>query len=79
MTDITQLTDEECLKLVLSLLSDRVRIDTVFVRDPDTGFLTHQVISFVCGELITESNPNPMLVPLVPAEGFDFVTPNMVN
>lgn len=66
---IKKMTDEECLKTFLEFLSERVTINTGFVRDPESGNVTHQVIQITCGEFTTVSQPTPLEVVLRPATG----------
>ncbi len=66
---IKKMTDEECIQKFLEFLEDRVTIITGFVRDPETGNLTHQVIQVSCGDLVSLSRPQPLEVILRPATG----------
>jgi hypothetical protein len=66
---IKKMTDEECIQKFLEFLEDRVSINTGFVRDPETGNLTHQVIQITCGDLVSLSQPQPLEVILRPATG----------
>lgn len=66
---IKKMTDEECIQKFLEFLEDRVTINTGFVRDPETGNLTHQVIQVSCGDLVSLSQPQPLEVILRPATG----------
>lgn len=58
--DISKLSDEECLTKFIEFLEDRVNVTTLFVRDEETGNLTHQVIQIRCGDFVSVSNPEPM-------------------
>ena len=64
---IKKMTDEECIQKFLEFLEDRVTINTGFVRDPETGNLTHQVIQVSCGEFVSVSQPEPIDIVLQPA------------
>jgi len=67
--NIETMNDEECLKAFLGFLKERVGINTGFVRDPDTGNITHQVVQLTCGEYTSISEPEPLEVVLRPATG----------
>lgn len=69
MKKIKNMTDEECLTTFLEFLENRITFNTGFVRDPDTGNLTHQVVQITCGEMATISQPEPLEVILRPATG----------
>lgn len=58
------MTDEECLTKFLEFLETRVSINTAFVRDDDTGNITHQIVEVRCGEYVSVSAPQPLEVAL---------------
>lgn len=66
---IKKMTDEECIQKFLEFLDERITINTAFVRDPETGNLTHQIIQVSCGDLVSLSQPQPLEVILRPATG----------
>lgn len=66
---IKKMNDEECIQKFLEFLDERVTINTAFVRDPETGNLTHQIIQVSCGDLVSLSQPQPLEVILRPATG----------
>lgn len=68
MSKISKLTDEECLEKFFKLL-DRVEITTLFINEPDTENLTHQVLRVSCGELVAYSQPEELATVLRPSTG----------
>jgi hypothetical protein len=66
---IKKMTDEECIQKFLEFLDERITINTAFVRDQETGNLTHQVVQVSCGDLVSLSQPQPLEVILRPATG----------
>lgn len=66
MTNITTMTDEECLNAFLEFLKDRVTIETGFMSDEEGNF-THQIIQLGCGDYVSYSEPRPLELPLRPA------------
>lgn len=69
--NLKKMTDEQCLTKFIKFLDDRVSIDTIFIQDPDSGVLTHQILKITCGEYATVSQPQPLEVPLTPATAQD--------
>lgn len=69
MKSIKNMTDEECLTTFLQFLDERITLNTGFVREPETGNITHQIVQVECGELVTVSQPEPLEVILRPATG----------
>lgn len=61
------MTDEECLTKFIEFLDERIEINTGFVRDPETGNITHQVVQISCGDFVTVSQPEPLEMVLRPA------------
>jgi hypothetical protein len=61
--------DYECIQKFLEFLDERITINTAFVRDPETGNLTHQIIEISCGEMVSLSQPQPLDTILRPATG----------
>jgi len=57
---ISKMNDEECLTKFLEFLEERVSINTGFIRDPDTGNITHQVLQVSCGDYLSVSQPQPL-------------------
>lgn len=66
---IKKMNDEECIQKFLEFLDERITINTAFVRDQETGNLTHQVVQVSCGDLVSLSQPQPLEVILRPATG----------
>ena len=66
---IKKMTDEECLNKFLEFLNERITLNTGFVRDPDSGNITHQVVQISCGDYVTVSQPEPLDIPLRVATG----------
>lgn len=66
---IKKMNDEECLTKFLEFLQERVNITTGFVRDPETGNITHQVIKVRCGNYMSVSEPEELDVVLRVATG----------
>lgn len=61
---IKKMNDEECLGKFLEFLETRVSINTGFVRDEETGNITHQIVEVRCGEYVSVSQPQPLEVAL---------------
>lgn len=61
---IKKMNDEECLKTFIDMLETRVAMNTAFVRDEETGNITHQVVQLVCGEFSSFTQPQPLANPL---------------
>jgi hypothetical protein len=57
---LKKMTDEEVLNTLLEMLNDRVQMNTAFVRDQETGNITHQVVQIMCGEFVSVSKPEPL-------------------
>lgn len=57
---INKMSDEQCLNKFLEFLKERVILNTVFVVDPETDNLTHQILHITCGEYISVSDPEPL-------------------
>lgn len=57
---VAEMTDEECLASFLSYLEDRVTVGSGFIRDLETGNITHQVIQVQCGEFVSVSEPQEL-------------------
>jgi hypothetical protein len=70
-TPIADMTDKECLDIFVELFKTRVGIDSAFVIDDDTGYMTHQVLTVVCGEHRVSSAPEPLPFPLTLATAED--------
>lgn len=64
--NIDKMSDKKCLKTLLGFFENRVEIDTEFLRDPDTGHLTHERIKFTCGNVSAFSHPEPLPSPMLP-------------
>lgn len=58
--------DEDCLKAFIQFFP-RVEIGTEPIQDPNTGLITHQVMTIRCGEKGTFSAPLAFEWPLQPA------------
>jgi hypothetical protein len=66
--DNTPETDEQHLQRFLSLFEEgRISINTGFVPDEETGYLTQQVLEVSCGEYTMVSAPQPLAIPLMTA------------
>jgi hypothetical protein len=67
LIDFNELTDQECLELVTELMDTRLTVQSVYTRDDNTGYLTHEILVFRCGDMEAISSPALLEHPLMPA------------
>jgi hypothetical protein len=63
LSKIDKLTDKKCLEQFLEYLKERVKVGTAYIQDPETKFLTHQMLVFQCGDLETATAPDQLTSP----------------